>query len=111
MLVKLPEFKPASAANVLQGFTDKLLGIAQPMRLSMTYDQGMEMHAQGAQRANRHSGVLLRPAQPLAKDSNQNMNGLMCQNLPKGTDLSIYSQEQLASFLNGNARKLQNCWA
>ena len=36
MLVKLPEFKPASAANVLQGFTDKLLGIAQPMRLSMT---------------------------------------------------------------------------
>ena len=28
MLVKLPEFKPASAANVLQAFTDKLLGIA-----------------------------------------------------------------------------------
>ena len=36
MLVKLPAFKPASAANVLQAFTDKLLGIAQPMRLSMT---------------------------------------------------------------------------
>lgn len=43
MLVKLPEFRPASAANVLQAFTDKLLGIAQPMRLSMTYDQGREM--------------------------------------------------------------------
>lgn len=43
MLIKLPEFKPASAAKVLQGFTDKLLGIAQPMRLSMTYDQGREM--------------------------------------------------------------------
>ena len=43
MLVKLPEFKPASATNVLQAFTDKLLGIAQPMRLSMTYDQGREM--------------------------------------------------------------------
>ena len=40
MLVKLPQFKPARAANVLQAFTDKLLGIAQPMRLSMTYDQG-----------------------------------------------------------------------
>ncbi|EKD98054.1 MAG: Integrase catalytic region [uncultured bacterium] len=36
MLVKLPVFKPASAANVLQAFTDKRLGIAQPMRLSMT---------------------------------------------------------------------------
>lgn len=34
--VKLPELKPASAANVLQGFTDKLPGIAQPMRLTMT---------------------------------------------------------------------------
>ena len=43
MLVKLPDFKPASAANVLQGFTDKLLSIAQPMRQSMTYDQGREM--------------------------------------------------------------------
>jgi hypothetical protein len=36
MLVKLPEVKPASALNVLQGFTDKLLSIALPLRLSMT---------------------------------------------------------------------------
>jgi IS30 family transposase len=43
MLIKLPEFKPASAANVMQAFSDKLLGIAAPMRQSMTYDQGREM--------------------------------------------------------------------
>ena len=43
MLVKLPEFEPTSAANVFLGFTDKQLGIAQPLRLSMTYDQGREM--------------------------------------------------------------------
>ena len=42
MLIKLPEFKPASAANVMQAFSDKLLGIAAPMRQSMTYDQGRE---------------------------------------------------------------------
>jgi hypothetical protein len=55
MLVKLPEFKPASAINVLQAFTDKLLGIAQPMRLSMTYDQGreMSMHKKLSERSNR----------------------------------------------------------
>jgi hypothetical protein len=35
-VVKLPEVKPASALNVLQGFTDKLLSIALPLRLSMT---------------------------------------------------------------------------
>jgi IS30 family transposase len=39
MLIKLPHPKPASAANVLQAFTDKLLGVAQPIRLSMTYGQ------------------------------------------------------------------------
>ena len=43
ILVKLAYAQPASAASVLQGFTDKLLGIAAPMRLSMTYDQGREM--------------------------------------------------------------------
>ena len=43
MLIKLAHPKPASAANVLQAFTDKLLSVAQPMRLSMTYDQAREM--------------------------------------------------------------------
>jgi len=43
ILVELPEFKPASAVNVMQAFSDKLLGIAAPMRQSMTYDQGREM--------------------------------------------------------------------
>lgn len=43
ILVKLPEFNPASAANVMQAFTGKLLGIAQSMRQSMTYDQGKEI--------------------------------------------------------------------
>jgi IS30 family transposase len=43
----LPEFKPASAAHVLQAFTDKLLSIAEPMRQSMTYDQGREISMQG----------------------------------------------------------------
>ncbi len=33
VLLKLSAFKPARAANVVQAFADKLLGIAQPMRL------------------------------------------------------------------------------
>ena len=46
MLVKLPGFRPASVDNVLQGFADKLLSSVQPIRQSMTYDQGrgMAMH-------------------------------------------------------------------
>jgi hypothetical protein len=36
MLVKLPQVKPASSLNLLQVFTDKLLSVALPLRLSMT---------------------------------------------------------------------------
>jgi IS30 family transposase len=39
MLLKPPKYKPASEANMMLTFTDKLINIAQPMRLSMTYDQ------------------------------------------------------------------------
>ena len=43
MLINLPHPKPARTGNVLQPFTDKLLRVALPIRLSMTYDQGREM--------------------------------------------------------------------
>ncbi|MEC5212049.1 IS30 family transposase [Polaromonas sp. CG_9.5] len=36
ILVHLPIPKPASAAHVLQAFTDKLRSIAQPMRRTLT---------------------------------------------------------------------------
>src|SRR5574337_821530 len=43
VLVKLPHPNPATAAHVLQAFTDKLNAIAQPMRQSLTYDRGREV--------------------------------------------------------------------
>ena len=109
MLVKLPHPKPASAANVLQAFSDKLNSIAQPMRKSMTYDQGREMamHA----RLTEQTGVAVYfcdPHSPWQRGSNENTNGLVRQYLPKSTDLSGYSQEQLdaiADEINGRPRK------
>ena len=109
MLVKLPEFKPASAANVLQAFTDKLLGIAAPMRQSMTYDQGREMAMH--KELSRRTGIAVYfcdPHSPWQRGSNENMNGLLRQYLPKGADLSIHSQEQLdamADQINNRPRK------
>jgi hypothetical protein len=35
---KLPNPKPASAANVLQAFREKLVSVAQPPRQTLTYD-------------------------------------------------------------------------
>ena len=39
--------------------------------------------------------MLLQPAHPLEAGANENMNGVVHQYLPKGSDLSVYSQEQL----------------
>ena len=109
ILVKLPHPKPASAANVLQAFTDKLNAIAQPMRQSLTYDQGREMALH--KKLTEQTGVAVYfcdPHSPWQRGSNENTNGLVRQYLPKGTDLSVYSQEQLdaiADQINGRPRK------
>ncbi|MBK7989941.1 MAG: IS30 family transposase [Comamonadaceae bacterium] len=109
MLVKLPHPQPATAAHVLQAFSDKLLSIAQPLRQTLTYDRGKEMacHRQLSQR----TGIAVYfcdPHSPWQRGTNENTNGLVRQYLPKGTDLSGYSQEQLdaiADEINNRPRK------
>ena len=96
LLIKLPHPQPASAANVLNAFTEQLNQITPSMRKSLTYDQGREMalHKQLSER----TGVTVYfcdPHSPWQRGSNENINGLVRQYLPKGTDLSVYSQEQL----------------
>jgi IS30 family transposase len=109
ILVKLPHPKPASAAHVLQAFTDKLRGIAEPLRLSLTYDQGKEMAYH--RKLTEATGIAVYfwdPHSPWQRGSNENTNGLVRQYLPKGTDLSSYTQEQLdaiADEINGRPRK------
>ena len=109
MLVKLPHPKPASAANVLQAFTDKLCAIAQPLRKTLTYDQGKEMALHKQLTANTGMAVYFcDPHSPWQRGSNENTNGLVRQYLPKGTDLSGYTQEQLdaiADEINNRPRK------
>lgn len=114
MLVKLPHPHPATAAHVLQAFTDKLNGIAQPMRQTLTYDRGKEMarHRELTQ-ATGVAVYFCDPHSPWQRGTNENTNGLVRQYLPKGTDLSGYSQEQLdaiADEMNGRPRKTLD-WA
>ena len=109
-LVMLAKLADATAASALDGFTAKLRSIAQPMRQTLTYDQGKEMarHAE----LTLNTGVKVYfcdPHSPWQRGSCENINGLIRQYLPKGTDLSIYSQEQLdaiADLLNNRPRAI-----
>ena len=108
ILVKLPHPNPSTAANVLQAFTDKLITIAKPMRKTLTYDRGKEMTHH--QQLSINTGIAVYfcdPHSPWQRGTNENTNGLIRQFLPKGTDLSVYSQEQLdviADLMNGRPR-------
>jgi IS30 family transposase len=107
-LVLLAKMDDATAASALAGFSQKLNSIAEPMRQSLTYDQGKEL--------TRHKDLTARtgvavyfcdPHSPWQRGTCENTNGLLRQYLPKGMDLSVYSQEQLdaiADSLNTRPR-------
>ena len=91
-LVLLAKMEDASAASALVGFTAKLNSIAAPLRQSLTYDQGKDF-------CDLHS--------PWQRGTCENTNGLLRQYQPKGTDLSVYTQDELdaiADSLNNRPR-------
>lgn len=111
-LVLLVKMADASAASALAGFVTKLNGIPEPMRKTLTYDRGSELarHAEISQR----TGVKVYfcdPHSPWQRGTCENTNGLIRQYLPKGTDLSVHSQDDLdgiADSLNGRPRATLN---
>ena len=107
-LVLLAKMDDATAVSALAGFSAKLNSIAAPLRQSFTYDQGKEMsrHAELA----AQTGVKVYfcdPHSPWQRGTCENTNGLIRQYLPKGTDLSVFSQTELdaiADSLNNRPR-------
>ena len=71
-------------------------------RLSMTYDHGKEMSAH--RKLTEETGVKVY----WQRGINENTNGLLRQYLPKGSDLGIFSQDELDTIawrLNTRPRK------
>jgi IS30 family transposase len=77
-------------------FTAKLNAISAPLRQSLTYDRGKEVTRHADLAANTGVRVYFcGPHSPWQRGTCENTNGLLRQYLPKGTDLFIYSQEEL----------------
>ena len=111
-LVLLARMEGTDATSARQGFTKKLRHVPAPLRKTLTYDRGKEMaeHARLAERLNIRV-FFADPYSPWQRGTNENTNGLLRQYLPKGTDLSGYTQRQLnaiAHRLNTRPRKCLN---
>ena len=107
-LVLLAKMVDATAALALSGFSQKLNSTAAPMRQIFTYDQGKETSRLKDLTATTGVAVYFcDPHNPWQRGTCENTNGLLRQYLLKGTDLSVYSQEQLdaiADSLNTRPR-------
>ena len=107
-LVLLAKMEDATAASALAGFSQKLNSIAEPLRKSFTYDQGKEMSRHVDLAAQTGVKVYFcDPHSPWQRGTCENTNGLIRQYLPKGTDLSVFSQNELdaiADSLNSRPR-------
>lgn len=111
-LVLLAKMDGTDAASAYQGFTTKLRHVPAPLRKTLTYDRGKEMaeHERLAQRLAIQV-FFADPHSPWQRGTNENTNGLVRQYLPKGTDLSGYTQRELnaiAHRLNTRPRKCLN---
>jgi len=110
--VILTKMKDGGADAALSGFSRGLSRVPKAMRVSMTYDQGKEMtwHEKLAE----ETGIKVYfadPHSPWQRGINENTNGLLRQYLPKGEDLSGFTQDeldQIAWKLNTRPRKSLN---
>jgi transposase, IS30 family len=107
MLLHLPNGRDAH--GVEQAMREAISTLPAELGRSITWDQGKEMahHA----RFTIATGIpvyFCDPHKPWQRGSNENTNGLLRQYMPKGTDLSVHTAEDLARYarsLNDRPRK------
>jgi IS30 family transposase len=103
LLLHLPDGRDAYAVD--QAMRRAIATLPGEMFRTITWDQGKEMALHAAFTID--TGVAIYfcdPHSPWQRGSNENTNGLLRQYMPKGTDLSVHSVQDLARF----ARSLNN---
>lgn len=93
VLVRVPK---ADTRTVVRALAKRVHHLPRGLVKSLTWDRGTELagHRDFTIATNVHV-YFCDPQSPWQRGSNENTNGLLRQYLPKGTDLSTYSQAQL----------------
>lgn len=106
MLVKLDG---KDSDTVVSALIQQVRQIPKGLMASLTWDRGTELaYHHKFTVATDVSVYFCDPQSPWQRGSNENTNGLLRQYFPKGTDLSVYSQDdldQVALRLNTRPRK------
>ena len=107
--VMLVRVNGKDTASVVSALIQKVTGMPDGLMSTLTWDRGTELaqHKKFTV-ATDVSVYFCDPRSPWQRGSNENTNGLLRQYLPRGTDLSSFSQEDLdgiAAKLNSRPRK------
>lgn len=108
--VHLVQLDAKDAATVAGRLSEETVRVLEILAMtSLTWDQGTEMADHATFTHNTGIPVYFcDPRSPWQRGSNENTNGLLRQYMPKGTDLSTFTQTDLnaiAHELNGRPRK------
>jgi IS30 family transposase len=111
-LVMLAKLANKQAATVAGALTERIATLPEILRGTLTWDRGSEMAAH--RQFTIATGIKVYfcdPHAPWQRGSNENINGLLRQYLPRDTNLSNFNQDQLdaiAAKLNRRPRARHN---